>query len=101
MQVKEIHNKIAIALNSEAKSEVESVRWLLTRRAATALAIATLMVLGTLNYSRYMTTTQAEERKKHVSEMMKNEDVDKMVRKGSTDGLGEEALLAPEGISTA
>jgi hypothetical protein len=45
------------------------VRWVLTRRAASALAIGVVMVLFTLNYSRYMTATQAKEREKHEEVM--------------------------------
>jgi hypothetical protein len=41
----------------------------LTRRASAALALGVIMVLATLNYSRYMTATQAKERKKFEEEM--------------------------------
>lgn len=53
-----------MTLNSDARSDVESMRWVLTRRAALALVIVALSVLGTLRYTAYMTQTQEEERKK-------------------------------------
>ncbi len=37
-QISELHNKITVKLNSEIKSEVEGLRWVLTRRAAIAIA---------------------------------------------------------------
>jgi hypothetical protein len=57
------------------------------------------MTLATLNYSRYMTTTQETERKKHAQEMAASEEVVHSIRQGSTTGLSEEVLLAPEGVS--
>ncbi|MBE7181318.1 MAG: hypothetical protein INR71_08940, partial [Terriglobus roseus] len=40
------------------------MRWVLTRRAAIALAIVAIAVLGTLRYNAYMVQTQEEERKR-------------------------------------
>lgn len=39
-QISELHYKITVLLNSEAKSEVEGLRWVLTRRAAMAIITA-------------------------------------------------------------
>ena len=57
-----------MALNSDARTEVEGMRWVLTRRAATAVIIVAIMVLATLRYSTYMTQTQKEERNKMARE---------------------------------
>lgn len=38
--IQELGHKITVMLNSEAKSEVEGLRWILTRRAAMAIVIA-------------------------------------------------------------
>ncbi|KAF2398161.1 hypothetical protein EJ06DRAFT_454691, partial [Trichodelitschia bisporula] len=62
--IQELNYKITVALNSDARSDVEGLRWVLTRRAASALAIGVVMILATLQYSRYMTQTQAKERSK-------------------------------------
>lgn len=51
-----------MALNSDARTDVEAVRWVLTRRAALALVIVVVSVLGMLRYSTYMLATQQEER---------------------------------------
>ena len=37
-QIQGLNHKITVTLNSEAKSEAEGLRWILTRRAATAIA---------------------------------------------------------------
>lgn len=94
-----------MALNSDARTEVEGVRWVLTRRAASALAVAVTMVLFTLNYSRYMTATQAKERKKH-EEMMyaqqpyaKNEMSSTGTQTSESQGAPVDALLASEGVN--
>jgi len=94
-----LNSKIAVVLNSDARGDVEGVRWVLTRRAALAIAIAGGMVLGTLNYARYMMATQEAERKKHARELVGVEEVNEAVKTGTVHGLAEEVLLAPEGVS--
>jgi hypothetical protein len=104
-QIQELNYKITVALNSDARTEVEGVRWVLTRRAASALAVAVIMVLFTLNYSRYMTATQAKERKKH-EEMMHAQQPFAVAEMSSTgtqtsesQGAPVDALLASEGVN--
>lgn len=36
--IQELNYKITVALNSDSKSEIEGLRWVLTRRAALAIA---------------------------------------------------------------
>jgi hypothetical protein len=98
-KIQDLNYKITVALNSDARGAVEGIRWLLTRRAALAIAISVVMVLATMNYSRYMTSSQKVERERHAKEMAANEEVLTSVQNGSTQGLSEEALLAPEGVS--
>lgn len=103
-QIQELNYKITVALNSDAKTEVEGVRWVLTRRAATALGVSVLMILATLNYARYMTATQEKERKLHQQLMKEvaNAPAPDMVSMGTqTQSLGNsgEAMLASEGIN--
>lgn len=52
-EISELHYKISVALNSDAKSEVEGLRWFLTRRAAFGIATMALLILGSLRYSSY------------------------------------------------
>lgn len=62
-QIQELNYKITVALNSDARSEVEGLRWIITRRAVTALVVVAVAILATLRFSSYMTHTQALERK--------------------------------------
>ncbi|OJJ04714.1 hypothetical protein ASPVEDRAFT_44247 [Aspergillus versicolor CBS 583.65] len=49
--VQELNYKITVSLNSDSKSEIEGLRWILTRRAALAIAISAFMILLFLRYS--------------------------------------------------
>ncbi|KAE9962302.1 hypothetical protein BLS_000517 [Venturia inaequalis] len=104
-KIQELNYKITVALNSDARTEVEGVRWVLTRRAASALAVAVIMVLFTLNYSRYMTATQAKERKKHEEMMHSQEPYTKKemssigTQTSVSEGAPIDALLASEGVN--
>ncbi|EKG21068.1 hypothetical protein MPH_01612 [Macrophomina phaseolina MS6] len=66
-KIQELNYKITVALNSDARSEVEGLRWIITRRAVTALVVVAVAILATLRFSSYMTRTQALERKKSMS----------------------------------
>jgi hypothetical protein len=67
------------------------------------------MVLFTLNYSRYMTATQAKERKKFDEEMKAQSNFGATAESGQHRSIGKsggerdvpsgEALLASEGVS--
>lgn len=52
-EISELNYKISVALNSDSKSEVEGLRWVLTRRAAIGIAGMALLILGSLRYSTY------------------------------------------------
>ena len=70
---------------------------MLTRRAATALAVSVLMILATLNYARYMSSTQEKERKQH-EQLMKEAPQYESMSIGTQTEVGE-AVLAGEGIN--
>lgn len=48
--VQELNYKITVSLNSDGKSEIEGLRWILTRRAAFAIAISASMIIAFLKY---------------------------------------------------
>lgn len=62
--IQELNYKITLQLNSEMRSEVEGLRWVLTRRTVLALACIVVMSLATLRYAKYMERKQEQERKK-------------------------------------
>lgn len=85
------------------------MRWVLTRRAAGALAITAIMVLSALQYSKYMTQTQERERKKHARELEELTAREKVMMTSSGTQTqtdlpfppvnGEEALAAGAGVT--
>jgi hypothetical protein len=91
-------------MNSDTRGDIEGVRWLLTRRAALALAIAVSMVLGTLNYSRYVHAAEESDQKNHAKDVQvdtppPSDHPEKDSRKVESHGLGEELLSAPEALN--
>ncbi|KAJ5302251.1 hypothetical protein PENANT_c008G01075 [Penicillium antarcticum] len=49
--VQELNYKITVSLNSDGKSEIEGLRWILTRRAALTVAICAFMIIVFLKYA--------------------------------------------------
>ncbi|KAL3458680.1 hypothetical protein BJX64DRAFT_291946 [Aspergillus heterothallicus] len=62
--VQELNYKITVSLNSDSKSEIEGLRWILTRRAALAIAISAFMILLFLRYSSTQRSQNGAEKKK-------------------------------------
>lgn len=58
MRIQELHHKISTRLNSELKSEIENLRWQITRRSLTAIGT----VVATLLYATQL-TNQKEKRR--------------------------------------
>ncbi|KAF2274234.1 uncharacterized protein EI97DRAFT_131757 [Westerdykella ornata] len=63
-KIQELNYKITVALNSDARSEVEALRWVLTRRAAITIGVSAFMLFLALRYSTYVHHNQQEEKKK-------------------------------------
>ncbi|KAJ4369611.1 hypothetical protein N0V83_005373 [Neocucurbitaria cava] len=63
-KIQELNYKITVALNSDARSEVEGLRWVLTRRAAITVGVSAFMLFVALRYTSYIQHQQQEERKK-------------------------------------
>lgn len=61
--VQELNYKITVSLNSDSKSEIEGLRWILTRRAALAIAISAFMILLFLRYSSTQRAQNTPEKK--------------------------------------
>ncbi|KAJ5570207.1 uncharacterized protein N7459_009637 [Penicillium hispanicum] len=49
--VQELNYKITVSLNSDGKSEIEGLRWILTRRAALTVATCAFMIIVFLKYA--------------------------------------------------
>lgn len=59
-EISELNYKISVALNSDAKSEVEGMRWVVTKRSVTGVAFFVFMILGSL----YMGKSKGKEEAK-------------------------------------
>jgi hypothetical protein len=68
-----LNYEITTRLTSEAKSEVEGLRWILTRRAALTLALCVFMIISALNYGsiKVREREEAEKKRKAAKEKMK------------------------------
>lgn len=100
-----------MALNSDARSEVEGLRWVLTRRAAITLGISAFLLFAGLRYASYVQHQAQDEKRKppphRPSPMEELADASPLVQspgqglgigQGHQDVLGGE-VLATEGVS--
>ncbi|CAG7560841.1 unnamed protein product [Fusarium equiseti] len=68
--VQQINYKISIVLSSDAKSEIEAVRWILIRRSVLGILFMAVLTLGTLRYATYV----SHERQREVDRIKKEEE---------------------------
>jgi len=66
LQIQELNYKITVALNSDSKSEVEGLRWVLTRRSVMGILFMAVMVLTSLRYASYKAHEKEMKRKKEI-----------------------------------
>ncbi|KAM9880085.1 MOZ protein represents a chromatin-associated acetyltransferase [Verticillium dahliae] len=52
--IQQINYKISISLSSDAKSEIEGLRWVLIRRSVLGILFMAVLTLGTLRYGTYV-----------------------------------------------
>ncbi|KIW70821.1 hypothetical protein PV04_03060 [Phialophora macrospora] len=73
-KISELNYEITVLLNSEARSEVEGLRWVLTRRAALAIGFCAFMIISALNYSSIKMREKEEvEKKRKAAEKAQEE----------------------------
>lgn len=61
-----------MTLDSDSRSDVEGVRWIITKRAIGALAICVAMILGSLKFASSVAQWEEEERKMLAAAREKN-----------------------------
>ena len=64
VQIQQLNYKITIALNSDSRSEVEGLRWILTRRAGIAIVSVAVMMIGCASYISRQEAEEKERKKK-------------------------------------
>ncbi|KAF5668984.1 moz represents a chromatin-associated acetyltransferase [Fusarium circinatum] len=68
--IQQINYKISIVLSSDAKSEIEAVRWILIRRSVLGILFMAVLTLGTLRYATYV----SHERQREADRIKKEEE---------------------------
>ncbi|GKT52389.1 uncharacterized protein ColSpa_12570 [Colletotrichum spaethianum] len=74
--IQQINYKISLHLSSDAKSEIEGLRWILIRRSVIGILFMAVLTLGTLRYGTYVSHAKQAEADKiqKQAEMLKMAD---------------------------
>ncbi|TVY28624.1 Uncharacterized protein LHYA1_G002353 [Lachnellula hyalina] len=84
--IQELNYKITVGLNSDSKSEVEGLRWVLTRRSVTGILFMAFMVLSSLRYASYK-SHEEEVRKKKEAGLKLDESTEDLPPRGAAEIL--------------
>lgn len=90
--VQQISYKISIMLSSDAKSEIEGVRWILIRRSVLGILFMAVLTLGTLRYATYVKQERKEEAKRRKK--LEDEERREIVRRGEESPADAAVILA-------
>ena len=85
-QIQELNYQITVKLNSDSKSEVEGLRWVLTRRSVMGILFMALMVLTSLRYASYKAHEDEVKKKKEAGEKP-GEHVEELPAQGAAEIL--------------
>ncbi|KAI9052311.1 hypothetical protein LZ554_003664 [Drepanopeziza brunnea f. sp. 'monogermtubi'] len=72
-KIQELNYKITVLLNSDSKSEIEGLRWVLTRRSVMGILFMAFMVLTSLRYASYKSHEDEMRMKKKEEVLAKGE----------------------------
>lgn len=87
LQIQELNYKITVGLNSDSKSEIEGLRWVLTRRSVMGILFMAFMVLTSLRLASYR--SHEEEVRKKKEEGKSDEQSNKFLHHHEPPGLQE------------
>ncbi|PMD43289.1 hypothetical protein L207DRAFT_484480 [Hyaloscypha variabilis F] len=85
-KIQELNYKITVMLNSDSKSEVEGLRWVLTRRSVMGILFMAFMVLTSLRYASYK-SHEDEVKKKKEAVTKVDERVEELPAQGAAEIL--------------
>ncbi|EAQ91113.1 hypothetical protein CHGG_03048 [Chaetomium globosum CBS 148.51] len=74
-RIQQINYKISVTLNSDAKSDIEGLRWVLIRRSVLGIIFMAVLTLGTIRYTTYIShqrQKEADQQAKEAEEIKKN-----------------------------
>ncbi|KAB5558051.1 hypothetical protein GE09DRAFT_1117674 [Coniochaeta sp. 2T2.1] len=69
--IQQLNYKISVTLNSDARSEVEGLRWVLIRRSVLGIVFMAVLMFGSLRYGSYLSHERAKEAEKREKEAEK------------------------------
>ncbi|KAI3337599.1 hypothetical protein HD806DRAFT_529160 [Xylariaceae sp. AK1471] len=73
--IQQVNLKISVTLNSDSRSEIEGLRWVLIRRSVLGILFMAILTLSTLRYATYVSherKREAEEKARQAEEMKRN-----------------------------
>ncbi|AEO69140.1 2a34c401-4395-4853-8e1a-4bd030fef276 [Thermothielavioides terrestris] len=73
-RIQQINYKISVTLNSDAKSDIEALRWVLIRRSVLGIIFMAVLTLGMLRYATFVShqrQKEAEQRAREAQEAKK------------------------------
>ncbi|CAJ2506297.1 Uu.00g004270.m01.CDS01 [Anthostomella pinea] len=73
--IQQINLKISVTLNSDSRSEIEGLRWILIRRSVLGIIFMAVLTLGTLRYTTYLgqqRQKEADREKRHAEALKQN-----------------------------
>ncbi|KAK3340953.1 hypothetical protein B0H65DRAFT_541540 [Neurospora tetraspora] len=92
-RIQQINYKISVMLNSDARSDIEALRWVLIRRSVVGILFMAVATLGTLRYATFVNHERQKEvdRKKREAEEARRHDG---TRDGAPAPMAAEILAA-------
>lgn len=87
LKIQELSYKITVSLNSDSKSEVEGLRWVLTRRSVMGILFMAFMVLTSLRYASYKAHENDVQRKKREAAEKTGEHPEDLPAQGAAEIL--------------
>ncbi|GAB1320387.1 hypothetical protein MFIFM68171_10597 [Madurella fahalii] len=67
-RIQQINYKISVTLNSDAKSDIEGLRWVLIRRSVLGIIFMAVLTLGTLRYATYISHQRQKDAERRAKE---------------------------------
>ncbi|KAL1306448.1 hypothetical protein AAFC00_005147 [Neodothiora populina] len=89
-KIQELNYRITVSLNSDSRSDVEGVRWIITKRAISALAICVAMILGSIKFASSVAQWEEEEKKQLAAARKQSEGL-------MSDNMGDNSPKALRG----
>ncbi|KAI8628608.1 hypothetical protein F5Y19DRAFT_107129 [Xylariaceae sp. FL1651] len=73
--IQQVNLKISVTLNSDSRSEIEGLRWVLIRRSVLGIIFLVIFTFGTLRYATYLSherQKEAEKKARQADDLKKN-----------------------------